>query len=88
MSDELRETNPICPSCGLSCGVRRCKPERPDICCEDCPEQLLFARHEKARSDRAKHNQAIWDAKTAGEKHRAGWACVITAGTSHSVARK
>ena len=30
--------NPICPSCGQGCGVRRCKPRVPDVCCNDCPE--------------------------------------------------
>ena len=64
--------DPVCPACGLGCGVRRCKtPGRrtlrtePDVCCEECPELARYQLRQEADRKREAHNRAIWDKQLA-----------------------
>ena len=56
----MSDTDPQCRACGLSCGVRACKPRQFDICCEDCPEERLYQKRRAADAVRHAHNMAIW----------------------------
>lgn len=46
VEDEMfdRPVDPVCPVCLMSCGVRRCRPQQEDVCCEHCPEEWLYKR--------------------------------------------
>ena len=39
---EGQAKHPLCPHCGLNCGIRACRPRLHDICCPRCPEQANF----------------------------------------------
>ncbi len=48
MTDVPMHRDPVCPTCRGVCGTRTCRPEAPDVCCEDCPEVNRLPKRDRA----------------------------------------